>query len=77
MEQNKKVKIKFYLKDDFGDEHIFYQSGRLDHDFEELNVFYLIRAFKKFLITAGYSNTTANKVTFDGATEEQKEEMAI
>ena len=76
-DENKKVKLHFFIRDNFGDKYEFKSSERLDLDYESMDVFYLIRAFKKFLINAGYSKDIADNVTYKGATEDQEEEMTI
>ena len=76
-DENKKVKLHFFIRDDFGNKYEFKSSERLDLDYESMNVFYLIKAFKKFLINAGYSESIANKITYKGITEDQEEEIKI
>lgn len=76
-DENKKVKLHFSIRDDFGNKFEFKSSERLNLDYESMNVFYLIKAFKKFLINAGYSKCIADNVTYRGATEDQEDEMTI
>lgn len=74
---HKKVKLHFSIRDDLGGKYEFKSSEYLNYDFESMDVFYLIKAFKKFLINAGYSKSIADNVTYRGATEDQEDEMAI
>jgi len=76
-EANKKVKLHFSIRDDFGNKYEFKSIEKLDYSFETMNVFYLIKAFKKFLINAGYNKSIADSVTYKGITEEQEEEIEI
>ena len=76
-DENKKVKLHFSIRDDFGNKYEFKSSERLDPSYETTDVFYLIKAFKKFLINAGYTVGLVNKITYDGITEDQEEEIEI
>ena len=76
-EKNKKVKICFSLRDEYGNYYEHKTDERLDPDFETLNVFYMIKAFKRFLIGAGYSKDVADSITYKGITEDEEDEIAI
>lgn len=73
---NNRVKISFSL-DDMGNKYVFKSSEELDPNFEEVDIFYLIRAFKKFLINAGFTKTVADRVTYEGISEEDKEDIEL
>ena len=76
-ENDKKVKLHFSIRDDFGNKYEFKSSEKLDPDYETLNVFYLIKMFKKFLINAGYTEGVVDNITYKGITEDQEEEIEI
>jgi len=69
---SKKVRVSFSLKDDFGNKYMFKSAEELDEDMECLDVFYLIKAFKKFLINAGFTKTVADRVTYEGILDTDK-----
>lgn len=72
MEDNRKVKIQFYLHDN--DEDHMYTAQEND---EELSVLDLIHHFRRFLVSAGYLSSVANRVTYKGISEEDEEEIYI
>lgn len=76
-EKNKRVKIKFSLRDEFGNWYKYKTNEKLNPEFESLNVFYMIKAFKRFLISAGYTKEIVENITYKGITEDQEEEIAI
>ena len=74
---NKRIKLSFTLRDDFGNYYEYKSNEKLDPEYECLDVFYLIKAFKKFLVNAGYSVDLANKITYKGITEDEEEDIEI
>ena len=72
-----RVKISFSLQDDMGNKYVFKSNEKFDPDYDEVDVFYLIRAFKKFLINAGYTKSTADRITYEGISEEDKEDIEL
>ncbi len=76
-EKNKKIKLCFSIRDNFGHEYVYKSSEKIDDEYDFYDVFYLIKAFKKFLINAGYGLGIANRVTYKGLTEEDKERIEL
>ena len=74
---NKKIKLEFSIRDDMGSKYVYKSEEKLDPDYECMNVFYLIKAFKKFLINAGYSKSIADRVIYEDMTEDQKEDITL
>ena len=77
MESNKKVKVHFSLRDDYGNKYIFKSEEKFDPDFETLDVFYMIKMFKRFLINAGYTKGIVDRVIYKDMSEEQEDDIAI
>lgn len=75
--KNKRVKLKFSLRDDFGNYYKYKSDEKLDPDYECLDIFYLIKAFKKFLINAGFTVNLVNCITYKDISEDNEEDIAI
>ena len=74
---NKRVKILFSLRDDFGNYYEFKSDEKLNAEYESLDVFYLIKMFKKFLINAGYTLGVVENITYKGISERDEEDIEL